>query len=187
MAKKKIPTLDDAIKAFKDVTTRASLSSYYHVNQILLSNNADGNKILVIPDGALMGGLTEDPEIKMEALDIGIPEQYELNKWFKYGKDLESEGWLPIDVTEELFSGKIFKVKIAQYEYSVPINRELLPLKLKKAEYDGISYRIFGTYKNIGGGVVAAEPIIMGIKKRFEGPAEVNDAGFSMIRLFQVV
>jgi hypothetical protein len=192
MAAKKIPTLVDAIKQFKDVTTRASLSSYYHVNKILLSINSDGNKILVVPDHALWDAMTGDKndpnnvftEGLVKSLDITDREQFELQAYYKYGDDLDNVGWFPIDVTEELFSGKIFKIRIAQYEYQIPINRELMPLKLKKAEYDGIAYRTFGSMKSSG---ETKEPIILGIKKRFEGPKGVDDSGFTIIRLFQVV
>ena len=171
MAKKKLSSMDDAVKLFKDVMQRASLESYHHVNRIMLSKNEEGNRILVIPEQGLWDTLIGSLEIK--ELDISIPEQSDEVKWFEYGEDLENN-WFPIDMGEDLFNGKIFKVLVKGHEYHIPINKELMPMKLKKAEYDNLSYRIFN------------KPLlILAIKKRFE--PIVPDSGFTIIRLFQVI
>jgi hypothetical protein len=172
MAKKKEPTVEDALKVFKDVTLRASLSSYYYVDLVMLSKNEDGNTILVIPDRDLILKLREDPDMDIKELDISNAEQYKLHHYFKYGNDLE-EDWFPIEIKEELFSGKIFKIRLHDREYEIPINRELMPLKLKKAEYDNVSYKIF------------TDPLILAIKKRFDFTME--GYGFTIMRLFQVI
>ena len=66
LTKKKVPSADDAIKSFKDVMTRASLSNYYYVNSIILSKNNNSNNILVIPDKMIWDKLVEDEEWKKQ-------------------------------------------------------------------------------------------------------------------------
>ena len=166
MGKKKVLGVEDAIKQFNDVMQRANLSSYYYVNRIILSKNGKGNSILVIPDMNLWLKLIDDENLQLKELCGG-----EDSKWIKYGE--MTEGWIPIDIEEELFKGKIFQIKIKGDEHVVPIDRDLLPLKLKKAEYEGISYRVF------------LKPPVLAVKKRFEFPME--GYGFSIMRLFQVV
>jgi len=151
---------------------RATLSSYYHVNNIILSKNDDGNTILIVPDLTLWNSILDEKDIEVKELDISVPEEAENLQWFRYGEDL-GDGWYDIDVSEELFTGKIFQIKVKDLEYSIPINRELMPMKLKKAEYVNVSYRVFG------------KPLVLAIKKRFDFPVE--DTGFTMIRLFQVI
>lgn len=175
MAKKKIPSVDDAIKIFKDVMLRASLSDYLYVNNMLISKNQKGT-ILVIPDNELWLKLLDDPEIKehLQELDISIPEHYEKSQLMVYGEDLENESWVETD-SEILYKGKIFKINIKGFEYEVPINRDLLPLKLKKAEYNNISYRVF-----------IKPNVTLVLKKRFNFP-DIEECGFTIVRMFKII
>lgn len=177
MAKKKVSTVDDALKVFKDTMSRALLTNYYHVDNIILSKNNNDNTILIVTDNDLWNKLIEDEtwkkETKIRELDITIPEEYDLNKRVEYGRDLESD-WLPIDMDSGLYDGKIFKIKINGYDYNITINRDLMPMKLKKAEYDGVSYRVFKSPSQI-----------LAIKKRFDNVVE--GFGFTIIRLFKII
>ena len=173
MAKKKEPTVADAVNTFKEVMKRASLSSYYHVNAKLLSPNVANNMILVIPESGLWERLQNDQDIKPIELDITDPSQSLDLQWFAYGEDLEN-CWVPIDMNEELFHGKVFKIKLRGWDYQVPVNRDFMPLKLKKAEYNNISYRMF-----------SKPGFVLAIKKYFE--SQIEGLGFTVIRLFKVV
>lgn len=186
LAKKKVPSIEDAIELFKETMIRVSLASYYQVNNILLSINNDQNKILIIPDPELWEEMwsnrgvedieefkKSDPLFRVKELDITVPEEYEFQQWFQYGENLV-DNWIPIDLKEDLFTGKIFKINIKGYEYDIPINRELMPIKLKKSEFENISYRVF------------LKPLpILSIKKRFDFPIE--GCGFTLMRLFQII
>jgi hypothetical protein len=174
MGKKKEPSVADAIKQFKEVTQRASLSDYYHVNGKMLSLNDANNMILVIPESKLWEELLNDTEIHVKEIDITEPDQFYLSQWFAYGEDLSDEWWIPIDINEELFTGKVFKIKLGGYDYKIPINRDSMPLKLKKAEYNNVSYRVF---KKPG--------MVLAIKKYFGFPIE--GYGFTIMRMFQIV
>lgn len=176
MAKKKIPSTEDALKIFKDVMQRASLTSYQYVNNIMLSKNPDGNTIVIIPEQELWLKIIDDEEIKpvLKELDINDQRQSDKIQVLQYAKDLECESWVDID-PEILFKGKIFKISLKGFDYEVPINKGLLPLKLRKAEYNNIKYRVF-TKPNI----------VLSLKKSFDFPA-IEHCGFTILRMFQVI
>jgi hypothetical protein len=180
MSKKKLPTVEDSIKKFNEVVERGSLYLCYHLNRIILAkpSNQPANRILIIPDLILWNKLNEDSEFIKEVDLNDRVQNYEAKYFFKYGEELK-ERWINIEVTEELFNGKIFNIKVKDHEYHIRINKELMPLKLLKAEYNNISYRVSGKVNN------EYDPLTLSIQKRFEGAIE--DTGFSMIRLFQIL
>ena len=177
MAQKKVPSIEDAIKYFKDIVTRASLSNYYYVDNIINCKNNSSNTILVIPDKLLWDKLTEDEDWKKEnnfkEADVSKPDEANIASWAVYARSLE-EDWINIETDADLSTGKLFKIKINDYEYKVSINRDLMPMKLKKSEYEGVSYKVF------------LKPLhILAIKKRFD--SAVTGCGFTVVRLFQII
>lgn len=176
MAKKKVPSVDDAIKIFKDAMQRASLSDYLYVNKTLFSTNPKGNSIVIIPDQSLWENLIDDPEIKDHLKEINPEntEHYEKLQLLPYAENIDGDMWTNIDA-EVLFRGKLFRISVKGFEYELPINKGLLPMKLRKAEYNNISYHVF-TKPNI----------VLSLKKRFDFPA-IEECGFTMIRMFQVI
>jgi hypothetical protein len=175
MAKKTQPSVEDAIKSFKEVMQRASLSDYYYVGNILLSKNTSNSKILVVPDQDLWVKLIDDEEFKpfLKEPDLTNPEESNIPAWMEYGKEIDTD-WIPIDISADLYTGKVFRITLNKYEYKIPINRDLMPMKLKKSEYEGVAYRVF--YKPLQ---------ILAIKKRFENV--LDGYGFTIIRLFQII
>lgn len=175
MASKKVPSVEDALKIFKDVMLRALLTDYLYVNKSMLSKNPKDHSILIIPDQTLWVKIIEDDELKshIQELDINDPEQYKSLQLFEYGNQLDGDVWVDID-PEILFKGKVFKISMKGFDYEVPINRALLPLKLRKAEYNNISYRVF-----------TKPSLMLVLKKRFDFPLE--DCGFTIMRMFKVI
>jgi len=184
MAKKKIPTVEDAVKALKDILDRAFVDSYRSVNNIMLFEDKNGMSILVVPDQTLATEVFKGEEIPGAELDLSNPSDVEHQWKFQYAEDLV-ENWVAIEATEDLFNGKLFKITVRDTEYRITINKELMPLKLKKAEYKDISYRTFGTRSRNMESYIEKTPLILAIKKRFDSPVE--DCGFTLIRLFQIV
>lgn len=171
--------MESAVASFKEVTCRALLSNYYYVGNIIVSSNISGNNILIIPDQELWNNLIEDNIWKvgcqLREPNINIPEEFIIQSWIVYGKDLVTD-WFPITLDADLYTGKVFKIKINDYEYKISVNRDLMPMKLKKPEYEGISYKVFH------------KPLpVLAIKKRFEGAEGVESSGFTIIRLFQII
>lgn len=175
MAQKKVPSIQDGLKVFKDAMRRASLSDYSYVNKIILSKNQKDKSILVVPETELWKIIIDDEELKpqIKPLDLTSPADNLLMPLFTYADDLEAPGWFEID-PEIMMSGKVLKIRIDGFEYDVTINKDCLPLKLKKAEFNNIMYKVF---------VKPAH--ILAIKKYF--PFAISDGGFTMIRLFKII
>lgn len=173
MAKKKDPSLEDAINIFEDAMNRSSLSTYLHVNRIIISKNPNGQSIIIVPEENLWLGLLEKEEFKshLKELDLSNSIDQDISKKCIYGEDLNNESWIDLN-NELLYSGKLIKLKIDNLEYELSVNKNLIPLKLKKAEYNNISYRVF-------------PDMALAIKKKFEYPLENH--GFTMMRIFQIV
>lgn len=109
--------------------------------------------------------LEEYPE-----LDLKKEEDNSIRTYFGYA-DAEMEGWIEIENSSEMFSGKAISIKVETEELS--INRDLLPLKLKKAEYSNIYYKLF-----------SGEKPVMTIRKLFK----INeDCYFNAFRLFLMI
>lgn len=177
MAKKKEPSLADSLNNFKDTMLRASLSNYVYVNRNLITTHPKGYSVIIIPEKDLWTTLIDDDEMKKNMREVILtnPDDFELSDLTKYCDDIDNRDiWIELDA-ETLYKGKIIRVKVHDdFEYDVPINRDLLPLKLKKAEYNDIAYRIF-----------TSESPMLCIKKRFNYP--LPDAGFTMIRVFSII
>ena len=109
--------------------------------------------------------LEEYPE-----LDLKKEEDNSIRTYFGYA-DAEMEGWIEIENPFEMFNGKAISIKVDTEELS--INRDLLPLKLKKAEYSNIYYKLFN-----------GEKPVMTIRKLFK----INeDCYFNAFRLFLMI
>lgn len=181
MAKKKEPSIDDAIKSFKDIMKRAELSKFIYENNKMISQNKAGKSILIIVNQPLWGKLIDDPDFKsnIKELDLNKESEIKLQSLFKYGGELD-EGWLDIDI-DVIYKGDIFEVNIDGFDYKLPIHRNLIPLKLRKAEYNNIKYKVF------------LNPNVLAIKKKFEFPVKekdtetINDYGFTIMRLLKII
>ena len=173
MAKKTNPCLEDSINIFQDAMQRASLSNYLHVNRTLLSKNNNDNSVIINIDPILWNSIIELPEFKdnIKELDITKAEDSSLIELCSYC-DSSSDSWVELN-SDELYAGKILKISIQNLEYELTISKALIPLKLKKAEFNNISYRII------------PDKMILALKKRFEYPLE--EYGFDIIRIFQIV
>ena len=162
MGKKTVDPIEKGISIFTDIMKRCDIHNVYQENGKLLSDNQDF-KILVIPDKSLW-------EIILEKNLLPIIENMpsELCKYFSYA---DEENWIPIEIDDEFLKGRMIEIKIDSYEYFVNLNRDLMALKLKKAEYNNISYKIYLGKVNI-----------LALRKRFD-----SEYGFSIIRLFKIV
>lgn len=174
MGKKKEPSMEEAVKIFKDVMSRTSLSNYIYVNRVMISKTPKGRSILIIPDMNLWREILTDEEIEKRELDIKNPDEIKLQALISYTDNIESNEWINLD-SELLFTGKIIKIHVNGFDYKISLNRDLIPLKLRKKEYYKISYRIFTT----------KDSFVLGIKKRFDYPLE--DSGFYIMRLFKII
>lgn len=169
MAKKKEQGLADAVNIFEDAMQRASLTDYFHVDKTLISKSPKDYTVLIVVDQALWNGLIDNPEFKDKLRSTIDPDDIKL---CAYSRGLDDNAWVELNA-EELYSGKVIKLSIDNLEYELSVNKALIPLKLKKSEFNNIGYRVF------------PDNMILALKKRFEYPIE--DHGFTIIRIFQIV
>jgi hypothetical protein len=167
MGKKKLPSMEDSVKVFRTVMERMGITSFNHINRVLIGTVED-NTIFIVPDEALWDNITIDMELHE------LPVDSDESKYIPYIND--SEDWLPVET--DLYNGKILTIKFKNFEHQISVNKELLPLKLLKKEFDNIYYKIYYSKND-------KVSIILGIKKRYEGV--VDGSGFELIRLFFVI
>ena len=179
MAKKAVVP-EKALEQFREMTLRASLTLYYNVNGVLVSKGKE-NIVMAVPDRPLLKLLLADKEIKIQDFDHGDDELRSLLPLFNYGEHVNEEGWLPLTETEDFYLGKLVEIKIDGHDFPVLISKELLPLKLRKAEFNDVSYRVFIPPKTQD---KKKQTPVLGIKKRFQ---LLEDHGFSLVSLFQIV
>lgn len=175
MAKKKDPSIYDALDNFKSIVSRASLNDYFHVNGFLISINPKDVTVILKPDKSLMIKIREDEELNshIKEIDINKPEENKLNDYIFYVESLSGEGWYDVNC-DDLYAGKVIKISIDGFTYSVLLNKNSIPVKLRKAEFNNVSYRVYNQPKHI-----------LCLQKRFEGCVE--DGSFSMMRLYQIL
>ena len=174
MARKKIPSMEEALNIFKDVMTRASLKNYVYVNNIMISKNPKDQSVLIIPDQELWKVIMEDAELSKDirALNPENPDDSHNIQISSYAEDL-NEGWFDIDL-QVMYVGSLFRIKVDGLEYRIPINKSLIPLKLRKAEYNNISYRVF-----------LSPDKVLAVKKKFDYP--ILGCGFTVMRILQIL
>ena len=174
MAAKKEPSVDDAVVVFKDVMQRSSITNYVYLNGTMLGKNDKDKNVLIVPDKDLWIKISEDEDIKpnLKELDISDPAEAE-NKLIISYAEMDPK-YIDMDI-DTLFKGNVIKVKVSdEFTYEIPINKNLLPLKLKKNEFNNIGYWIFNK-----------PSLVLALRKRFDFPIE--GYGFSMIRLFKII
>lgn len=164
---------------FKDVARRATLSDYIMVNRRMISKTNKERKVLIIPEDQLFDAIINDEELKknIRELDITNPNEAALQQIFRFGDNLDDHGWIEVD-PEPIYKGKVKNIEVNKtFEYTIPIHRNLLPLKLKKSEYNNISYRIF----------IQTSPaeLCIALKKKFEFP--LDGCGFTLMRVFKII
>lgn len=169
---KKVISPQTVVEQWKEVTQRASLSSYYNVNGTLVSKNNKGKILLVVMDIPLLALILADKDIDVKEFDISDPETKEYRAWFEYGSKLDGDGWLSLVDDTGFYDGKVIEIVINGHDFPVIISKELLPLKLKKAEFEMVEYRVF------------TDPGVLAIRKRYQ---PLENHGFTIMRLFQII
>lgn len=162
MGKKTVDPIEKGIETFKDILKRCNVTKVYQENGKLMTDD-QGFTLLILPDKMLWENLL----LKKVLKDVE-PVTSEQSQYFSYAVE---DNWIDVDIDEEFLKGKMLEIKINDFEYMVNLNRDLMALKLRKAEYNNISYKIYLGKINI-----------LALKKRFE-----SEYGFSIIRLFKIV
>ena len=169
MAGKKIPSIQDSVETFKDVMKRCSLQNYVYVDTTLISKNQKDQSIIMVMEHPLWNKLTEDNEFMKNVTEMDINSSD--RNLLKYSENLDV-GWLEVD-PQTIFNGLTFKITVKGFVYELLINKNMIPLKLKKAEVNNIQYKIF------------SDPYVLAIRKKFVSP--VDGGSFTIMRLMQIL
>lgn len=154
---------DKSIELFHSVIARMGVDVLYEYNRMWLIQ-LEEYRCIVIPDNTLYDELMADVAFKEKIKPCDI----ENSRLFSY---TNATNWIPLNVSEEHFRGKEISIIIDGFNYDIPLNKDLMMVRLRKSEFTNISYQV---YKE--------KHLVLGIKKRFD-----SEYGFDMIRLFQIV
>lgn len=174
MAQKKEPSIQDAVEYFKNIIDRIGVTEFIYQNRTLLCTNGKCSIIINI-DQLLWNQLIDDESFKSKLFEVNPIDKDKVNM-LTLGD--ESGSWIDIDI-DEFITGKLINITIEGYDYNIAICKDLLPIKLKKAEFNNISYQI-STIKM--GNVVNK---ILKLRKTF--PGIVDDTSFGIMIVFIVV
>ncbi len=171
MGKKKEPSIQDSLKTFLDVMQRMDLKNIMYQNNILIGNTIkNGNAVGITMDSQLWQLVRDSKKIEMIPLD---PTDKHYCGLFSLMEN--DNGWFDIDI-DDFSAGKIISIPVNDHNWTVSINKDVIPLRLKKAEMNGIAYQIVSKT-----GVLAGNKILK-VRKQFAG---VVDGGtFSIIVMF---
>lgn len=173
MAKKKEPSISDAVDLFRDIIKRARIESFVYNNRTLMSYNTKNYKSYLTLDQTIWNAIMDEKDIreKMEELDI-LKANAQDKMGFEYCSKPD-EGFIEID-GQEFYDGKNLHIKIDGYEYDAMINKTIFPLRFKKAEFNNISYRVYAD----------RYPVLV-VKKKWE--PIVPDTEIKILRMFQIL
>lgn len=174
MAKKKEPSIQDAVIYFKSIVERISAGDIIHQNRVMLCNNGKCS-ILITANQTLWDELINDESFKSKMSEVS-PFDKERSGLINLGE--ETGSWIDLDI-DELNSGKVIHIKIEGYDYKIAICKDSLPVKLKKAEMNNISYQI-ATMQNQN-----YTNKVLKLRKVF--PGVVDDSSFSVMSIFLIV
>lgn len=178
MAAKKEQSVEDGVKIFKDVIKRASLNEFIHVNRSLygITTGKKNTPVMMTLESELWNHIIDDPDLKSKIteLDITKVENLDTKQKMIYADDmLNSDGWFQID-EEKMTKGDIIHISLDGYQYDIPINKVLFPIKFKKSESNNFYYKVF-----------LKPSVVLVLKKKYESPVE--GSSFYLGRAFRVL
>lgn len=162
---KKIISEETEIAFFNSVLERIGVEKTYCLNDFIILKPSKLNYLLLLD---LDSNLKKSINLKFDEI---IDTDNLVKKINFLTEATVIAEWSQISKENEIYLSKIFPIKVDSFEYDIIINRDQMPFKLLKAEYDSV---YFAVSKNL-----------LLIKKRFE--SKLNDFGFSVIRGFQYI
>lgn len=160
--------------AKKQITTNSiTLSMIEKISSLINSKWININGALYQPDVSLY--MIADPLILSNILDNNLLSNIENNtddekeKYIhKYLQSLTDDAWININNTDTLYNSNGYNIDVFINDDTVKltITKEMLLVKLRKADYNNISYKIFDN------------PWICVLQKKFINPIENHNVSF---------
>ena len=177
MAKTKEPSIQDALKSFKDVFKRLNIISVQKQNRNLLCNTNKKQNVFIRIDSELWNLIMEDP-ISETFKDVDPSDKFTVMLLNSIPND--DNNWVDINA-EDFQLGKLINIQLDGYDYKISISKDNLILKLKKAELSDIGYQI-GSINMVNSQVVNK---VLKLRKRFIGPVE--NSTFDIMTAFIII
>lgn len=171
MGKKKEITPQMAVSQWKEIVERSELSNLRNTNGVIIGINTAGKLVILVPDDQLLQLLLAETEDQLILYDRDDSLTVDYLPWFDYGLQVNESGWLDYD-GQKLFDGEAIVINLGEDRPKNYLSKDSLPLKLKKAEFTDIAYRVFMDEK------------ILAIKKRFE---LLPEYGFVVVKLYKII
>jgi len=157
---------------FNDIMKRSKLSSpRLYQNQTIIIPKKDDGTVAIIVEPDLWAALMET-EFKDTLQPFDPAKDLTYKDKFTYFS-IMNDDWIPID-PEKMYSGDLVHLKIEGFEYTIPINVKIFPVKLRKTEFTNFSYQ-----------VIRREKVILVVRKKFETP--IPNTAFTMNIPYQVI
>lgn len=159
---KKIINKETEIQFFKSILERIKIEKFFNENNIIFMKPEKSNFLLI---------LEIDSELKKH-IELNFTEIDNSNLLTRINfltKAMTIDNWTQIDQKAEIYLSNIFPIEVKNFAYKLIINRDQMPFKLLKSEYDSIYFTVNNN--------------ILLIKKRFD--SKIENYGFSIIRGFQ--
>ena len=165
VAKNKVIEPSDALNQLIDVVNRMGTTSIECKDNVLICHVKNDKIVMIIVDDKLMELVKES-----ENIDTSTELSKSNERWFQY-RDL-GDDWIDLTTDDKLYTGKHFEITPDGYEFPIIITKDIMPIRLKKAEYKMIDYKIFN------------DPKVFAIRKRFQ---LLDDYGFTILRLLKII
>lgn len=175
MASKREPNISESLEIFKDVCNRSLLEDFIFMNHTMISiNTKEKYSVVLSIDKDLWNAIIDDKDLKSHIREYDPTiDGDDIKNLFSYMEDINNDGWINLDC-DQLYAGKVMKIDINGIEYDIPVCKNLIPLKLKKNEFNNIKYKI-----------IKRDQIALVLNKLFGYPLE--NSSFSISRIFYIL
>lgn len=181
MASQRKPTVEQITKTFKDIITRTSgkeisdvqFKFLNHIVITVIQIKTKSFMLIIDINNGLWDQLIDDGTITMMEMDSN--DDKSLIDIVNTYNSISSTSWIELN-SETLYNGGVIKIRPDDYEYDLALNKSLLPLKMRKSEFNNMQYALM---KN-------SVSLIFTVKKKFEFE-DLPDYGFSISRIFKVM
>jgi hypothetical protein len=174
MAAKKEPSISEEVTKFKDIMSRSTLFFYQFVNDKMISKTKNGNSVIINTEPELWKALVANEKFRKRMSEADISD-LSLRQLFTYADMCDNVVWIEIDA-KTLYEGTRIKIRVSdEFEYDHPIDKSMVPLKLRKNEQNNMQYGFIKENNNI----------ILAFKKYF--PSPIDGCGFSLTTLHKVI
>ena len=173
MGKKKEPSVNDSLDLFKEIIKRAGLKDFTYIGTNMFCRTAKDINLSFHFDQPLWAIIIDDNDLKDKLKEVNITTVVgnRIATILEYCNDLK-DGWVELD-SQVLYDGGMIEISIDGFDYTIPINKTIFPIKFKKAEYNNFGYKVYLNNK------------VLSIKKTFDGT--VPNASFTILRTFHFI